>query len=140
MDHRRLRAPSRPALADGRDVVPAYERALVNKEPMKFKLFADVIPVSPLNLYVIEKAPHPNAGRLFAAWFRRKVCRWPSRSSRCQAPLIANSRLSKLLKAQSRRPREDRQAHDRQGHRRPRGAAQGHAAATDGPECKLSAN
>jgi hypothetical protein len=78
----------------------AFERATVNKEPMKFKLFADVIPVSPLNLYVIEKAPHVNTGRLFAAWFAgRRGC--GGRAVRAAAQHgDPNSKLSKLLKAQ----------------------------------------
>ena len=38
------------------------------REPLKFKLFADYIPVSQLHIYVPEGAPDPNAARLFAAW------------------------------------------------------------------------
>lgn len=44
-------------------------RAIQNGEPIKFKFFADYIPHSPLCLYVVEGAPHPDAARLFAAWF-----------------------------------------------------------------------
>ena len=78
----------------------AYERAVVNKEPMKFKLFADVIPVSPLNLYVIEKAPHPNAGRLFAAWFAAEGVPVAEPFEPLPSTNDPNSKLSKLLKAQ----------------------------------------
>lgn len=38
------------------------------KEPIRFKLFSDVIPVSKVYLYVPEGGPHPNTARLFAAW------------------------------------------------------------------------
>ena len=78
----------------------AYQRALVNKEPMKFKLFADVIPVSPLNLYVIEKAPHPNAGRLFAAWFATEGVAVADPIEPLPTLADPNSQISKLLKAQ----------------------------------------
>jgi ABC-type Fe3+ transport system substrate-binding protein len=78
----------------------AYERASVNKEPMKFKLFADVIPVSPLNLYVIEKAPHVNTGRLFAAWFAAEGVAVAEPFEPLPSTADPNSKLSKLLKAQ----------------------------------------
>ena len=38
------------------------------KDPIRFKLFADVIPISKVFLYVPDGAPHPNTARLFAAW------------------------------------------------------------------------
>lgn len=44
-------------------------RAINNGEPVKFKFFSDIIPHSPLCLYVVEKAPNPNTARLFSAWF-----------------------------------------------------------------------
>jgi ABC-type Fe3+ transport system substrate-binding protein len=78
----------------------AFERASVNKEPMKFKLFADVIPVSPLNLYVIEKAPHVNTGRLFAAWFAAEGVSVAEPFEPLPSTADPNSKLSRLLKAQ----------------------------------------
>ena len=44
------------------------DRAARAKEPQRFRLFADYIPVYPLYVYVPETAPNPNAARLFAAW------------------------------------------------------------------------
>lgn len=38
------------------------------EKPLKFKLFSDFIPVSPVYVYVPENAPSPNAARLFSAW------------------------------------------------------------------------
>jgi len=78
----------------------ASERAAVNKEPLKFKLFADVIPLSPLNLYVIEKAPHVNAGRLFAAWFAAEGVPVAEPFEPLPNTTDPNSKLSKALKAQ----------------------------------------
>ena len=78
----------------------ASERAAVNKEPLKFKLFADVIPLSPLNLYVIEKAPHVNAGRLFAAWFAAEGVAVAEPFEPLPSTTDPNSKLSKMLKAQ----------------------------------------
>ena len=43
--------------------------AIANGEPQKFKFFADYIPLSPLNLWVVEGAKNPNTARLFVAWF-----------------------------------------------------------------------
>ncbi|WP_274630793.1 ABC transporter substrate-binding protein [Arvimicrobium flavum] len=44
-------------------------RAINNGEPVKFKFFSDIIPHSPLCLYVVEKSSNPNTARLFSAWF-----------------------------------------------------------------------
>jgi iron(III) transport system substrate-binding protein len=46
----------------------AAARSGTPDKPLKFKLFSDVIPVSPVYVYVPENAPNPNAARLFAAW------------------------------------------------------------------------
>lgn len=46
----------------------AAARSGTPEKPLKFKLFADVIPVSPVYVYIPENAPNPNAARLFAAW------------------------------------------------------------------------
>lgn len=46
----------------------AADQSIRQHEPLKFRLFADVIPVSQLHVYVPEGAPDPNAARLFAAW------------------------------------------------------------------------
>jgi iron(III) transport system substrate-binding protein len=37
-------------------------------EPVKFKLLEDYIFIAQSSIYVPNNAPHPNAGRLFAAW------------------------------------------------------------------------
>lgn len=37
-------------------------------EPIEYRMFADVMPVSTVYLYVPENAPNPNTARLFAAW------------------------------------------------------------------------
>ncbi|MES2976885.1 MAG: extracellular solute-binding protein [Pseudomonadota bacterium] len=46
----------------------AAARSGTPEKPLKFKLFSDFIPVSPVYVYVPENAPNPNAARLFAAW------------------------------------------------------------------------
>ena len=46
----------------------AADASIRQHEPLKYRLFADVIPVSQLHVYVPEGAPDPNAARLFAAW------------------------------------------------------------------------
>ena len=56
------------SVAFGVTVSPVAETLQRAKENLKFKLFADVIPVSQVYLYVPDAAPHPNTARLFAAW------------------------------------------------------------------------
>jgi iron(III) transport system substrate-binding protein len=56
------------ATAFGVTVAPIAELSERMHEPLKFRLFADVIPESKVFLYVPEGAPHPNTARLFTAW------------------------------------------------------------------------
>ena len=49
-------------------VSPVAETLIRNKEPLKFKLFSDIVPVTNIYLTVPDLAPHPNTARLFAAW------------------------------------------------------------------------
>jgi ABC-type Fe3+ transport system substrate-binding protein len=37
--------------------------------PLGYRLLEDYVPLMPLHVIVPERAPHPNAARLFAAWF-----------------------------------------------------------------------
>ena len=37
-------------------------------EPIKYRMFSDVMPISMVYLYVPENSPNPNTARLFAAW------------------------------------------------------------------------
>lgn len=45
------------------------ETARKRGEPVRFRNFADIMPVSPQHVFVPENSPNPNAARLFAAWF-----------------------------------------------------------------------
>ncbi|MGO4838709.1 hypothetical protein AB4144_41325, partial [Rhizobiaceae sp. 2RAB30] len=38
-------------------------------EPIRFRPFTDYTPVLGMKVFVPEYAPHPNAARLFAAWY-----------------------------------------------------------------------
>jgi iron(III) transport system substrate-binding protein len=56
------------AVPIGVTVSPVAETSVRKGEPLKYKLFADYIPVSQVHLYVPEGSPNPNTARLFAAW------------------------------------------------------------------------
>jgi len=47
----------------------ATDLAIARGEPIRFRPFADYTPVLGMKTFVPEFAPHPNAARLFAAWF-----------------------------------------------------------------------
>lgn len=49
----------------------AYATAIAEGrgEPLRFRPFADYTPVLGMKVFVPEYAPHPNAARLFAAWY-----------------------------------------------------------------------
>jgi iron(III) transport system substrate-binding protein len=52
----------------GVTISPIAEGSERKKEPLKYKMFSDYIPVSQVHLYVPENSPNPNTARLFAAW------------------------------------------------------------------------
>ncbi len=52
----------------GVTVSPVAETSVRKNEPLKYRLFADYIPVSQVHVYVPDSSPNPNTARLFAAW------------------------------------------------------------------------
>lgn len=71
------------------------------KEPMKFKLLADYIPVSDVYLYPMQDSPNPNTALLFSAWFASegyKVADALEPSSNASEP---DNRFRKMAEAQT---------------------------------------
>ena len=52
----------------GVTVSPVAEASERKKEPLKYKMLADYMPVVLSHVYVPENSPNPNTARLFAAW------------------------------------------------------------------------
>lgn len=53
----------------GTGMAYATDLAIDRGEPIRFRPFTDYTPVLGMKVFVPEYAPHPNAARLFAAWF-----------------------------------------------------------------------
>jgi ABC-type Fe3+ transport system substrate-binding protein len=87
----------------GITVSPVADDMIRQKQPLKFKLFTDYIPVSQLNLYVPDAAPHPNAARLFAAWLVAEGVAIADKYEPMSSPADTESALSRMIAAQVRK-------------------------------------
>jgi len=76
------------------------ETAKRNGEPVEFRQFGDVIPVSPQHVYVLENSPNPNAARLFAAWFAAEGVQIVNHYNLMPNAFAAGSNLARSIKAQ----------------------------------------
>lgn len=76
------------------------ERSERMGEPVKFRLFSDYILHLPAHAYVPEKAPHPNAARLFTAWLATEGVQLADKTE--PTPVLAdpNSKIAKMVKDQ----------------------------------------
>ncbi len=76
------------------------ERAERMGEPVKFRLFSDYILHLPAHAYVPEKAPHPNAARLFTAWLATEGVALADKTE--PTPVLADpaSKIAKMAKEQ----------------------------------------
>lgn len=86
----------------GITVSPVAEQSIRQHEPLKFRLFADVIPVSQVHVYVPDKAPHPNAARLFAAWLVTDGIKIASTFEPMSSPTDADAGIGKMIAEQVR--------------------------------------
>ena len=85
------------AVPFGVTVSPVAETLIRNKEPIRFKLFSDVIPVSQVYLYVPDLAPHPNTARLFTAWLAAEGSAVGDPLEPMTRPGDANAGLGKMI-------------------------------------------
>ncbi len=76
------------------------ERSARLNEPVKFKVFSDFVLHLPAHAYVPEKAPHPNAARLFTAWLATEGVALADKTE--PTPVLAdpNSKIAQMVKAQ----------------------------------------
>ena len=84
----------------GITVSPVAEQSIRQHEPLKFRMFADVIPVSQVHVYVPDAAPHPNAARLFAAWLATDGVRIADAFEPMSSPADPDSTIRKMIAAQ----------------------------------------
>ena len=78
----------------------AAARSGTPEKPLKFKLFSDVIPVSPVYVYIPENAPNPNAARLFAAWLVTEGLPLANKSELVPRVGDQGSPIAEMVKAQ----------------------------------------
>jgi len=76
------------------------ERSARLNEPLKYKLFSDFILHLPAHAYVPEKAPHPNAARLFTAWLATEGVAVADKFEPMPVLVDPNSTVAKMVKAQ----------------------------------------
>jgi ABC-type Fe3+ transport system substrate-binding protein len=76
------------------------ERGARSGEPMKFRVFSDYILHLPAHAYVPEKAPHPNAARLFTAWLATEGVAIADKFE--PTPVLAdpNAKIAQMVKEQ----------------------------------------
>lgn len=80
-------------------VHPVAETAARNNEPLKFRLFRDVVPVSMVYLYVPENSPNPNTARLFAAWLATEGAAVANPIEPFDSPADADAPINKQIAA-----------------------------------------
>ena len=78
----------------------AVDVAVRQHEPIKFRLFSDVIPASQLYAYVPDAAPDPNAARLFTAWLVSEGIKLADQFEPLSSPADPDSATVKLINAQ----------------------------------------
>ncbi len=70
-------------------------------EPIRYRMFSDVMPVSTVYLYVPENAPNPNTARLFAAWLASEGSPIGDAFEPMVNPVDPEAELNRMLAAQS---------------------------------------
>ena len=86
--------------AVGTGMAYATDLAVARGEPIRFRPFADYTPVLGMKTFVPEYAPHPNAARLFAAWFVTKGMEMVGEEERIGQLSNPNSSVGAALKKQ----------------------------------------
>jgi ABC-type Fe3+ transport system substrate-binding protein len=86
----------------GITVSPVAAELMRQKQPLKFRLFTDYIPVSQLHLYVPDGAPDPNAARLFTAWLVTEGVRIGDTFEPMSSPADKESAVATMIAAQMR--------------------------------------
>ena len=81
----------------GVTVSPVAETSERAKEPLKFKMFSDVIPVGEVYLYVPENSPNPNTARLFSAWLAAEGSAVGDKFEPMARPGDADTKLAKMI-------------------------------------------
>jgi iron(III) transport system substrate-binding protein len=76
------------------------ETARKRGEPVRFRTFSDIVPVSPQHVFVPENSPNPNAARLFAAWFATEGVKVVNQFDMMPNAFDPESELAKVVKAQ----------------------------------------
>jgi iron(III) transport system substrate-binding protein len=76
------------------------ETARKRGEPVRFRNFSDIMPVSPQHVFVPENSPNPNAARLFAAWFATEGVKVVNAFDMMPNAFDPDSELAKSIKAQ----------------------------------------
>lgn len=84
----------------GITVSPVAAESIRRKEPLRFKLFSDYIPISQLHLYVPEGAPDPNAARLFAAWLVTEGVQIANKYEPLSSPADKDSEVETMINDQ----------------------------------------
>jgi ABC-type Fe3+ transport system substrate-binding protein len=84
----------------GITVSPVAEFMMRQKQPISYRLFSDIIPVSQLHAYVPEAAPHPNAARLFTAWLAAEGVPIADRFEPFSSPADPSSAVMRMINAQ----------------------------------------
>ncbi|RUZ72795.1 ABC transporter substrate-binding protein, partial [Mesorhizobium sp. M7A.F.Ca.US.006.01.1.1] len=75
-------------------------QAMNANQPVKYKLFADYMPMAYGHVFVPEGAPHPNGARLFAAWFAAEGYKIAAELEPFSEPANPDSPISKMLEEQ----------------------------------------
>jgi ABC-type Fe3+ transport system substrate-binding protein len=76
------------------------ETARKRGEPVRFRNFSDIMPVSPQHVFVPENSPNPNTARLFAAWFATEGVKIVNAIDMMPNAFDPQSDLAKAIKAQ----------------------------------------
>jgi iron(III) transport system substrate-binding protein len=76
------------------------ETARKRGEPVRFRNFSDIVPVSPQHVFVPEDSPNPNAARLFAAWFATEGVKVANQIDMMPNAFDPQSELAQSIKAQ----------------------------------------
>lgn len=76
------------------------ERGTRNNEPIKFKLFSDVIPISMSQIFVLENSPNPYTARLFAAWLSTEGVVIADKFESAPRAMDPETKVGKMIKDQ----------------------------------------
>ncbi len=84
----------------GTDITLTAQRAVNSKQPLKFKMFSDYIPLTITYMYTPEGAPNPNNARLFIAWLANEGYKIAKTHEVYPSPIDPDSQFRKMADQQ----------------------------------------